>query len=353
MNPLRTLHLAHAILRANLGLLRNPYKLTFVVTWRCNARCRHCEIWNKNDPTPPLSLNEIERFIQQYPGFTWIDLTGGEPFLRPDIVDLTALLLRHSPRLDHLHLPTNAVSPALTIQRIEELLRLDPPMLTITLSLDGPLPLHDRLRGVEGNGQNVLEVLRHFHRHPDPRLRLYLGFTLSDHNVGTLTATKEAVQREMPWIDWHHWHLNLAHTSAHYYGNSAQPLLTPPHHPALIQEITTMRAQKASRWWDPVSWLETRYLDGAIRHLAGQRQPLPCLAIHSSLYLAPDGTCYPCSIWNHPVGQLRDFDYDLSALLASTPARHTREMIHKQQCPGCWTPCDAYPTILGHLVQQR
>ncbi|MBF0214683.1 MAG: radical SAM protein [Magnetococcales bacterium] len=350
MTPVRSWHLAQAILRANLNRSPHPYKLTFMVTRRCNSRCLQCTIWKQSDPPDPLTLDEIETFFRRNPRFSWIDITGGEPFLRPDLSELIAILLRHSPRLYHLHLPSNAVAPALTIQRIQEILALDPPRLSLTLSLDGTPEQHDILRGVSGNWRNALEIYRHFERHPDPRLQLYFGFTLSDRNVGTLTATMEAVRRQLPHTHWRHWHLNLAHHSAHYYQNENTTLRSASNRPAFLEELTTLHARKRTRSPDPVAFLERRYLAIARRFIAGQHHPMPCLALSSSLFLDPDGTCLPCSIWDRPVGGLREHEFQLSRLLAAAPARQARQEILSARCPGCWTPCDAYPTILGNLL---
>ncbi len=347
MNWLPPLRLAQNILLSTLGRPKRPYKLTFAITNRCNARCLACTIWQKPE-TPSLSLAEIECFIKKNNYFSWIDLTGGEPFLRPDIIPLITLILRHSPYLYHLHLPTNAVSAGLTIQRIEEILALRPHQLTITLSLDGPLEQHDTLRGTPGNWQSVMKVYHHFHLHPHPRLQLFFGFTLSELNLGHFNATMAAVHKEFPHCTPRQWHMNIAHQSSHYYANDQIELRSVANQLRFQQEITAFRRIK-QRFLDPVAFLETTYLQQALSFIRTNRTPLPCKAMVSSLFLAADGGCFPCSIWDHPLGNLREFDYNLTALYAGEAAIDAKQKIIDQQCAHCWTPCDAYPTILGNL----
>src|SRR5204862_533518 len=74
-------------LRANLGRLDFPFKLTFCVTFWCNYRCTTCNIW-KMAPRDELSLDEIRRFFARSGRFLWIDLTGGEVTLRKDFIDI-------------------------------------------------------------------------------------------------------------------------------------------------------------------------------------------------------------------------------------------------------------------------
>ncbi|MBF0428684.1 MAG: SPASM domain-containing protein, partial [Magnetococcales bacterium] len=237
------------------------------------------------------------------------------------------------------------------IQRIQEILALKPHKLTITLSLDGPPALHDTLRGVTGNWQNCLEVYRHFLSHPHPRLQIFFGFTLSDFNLGAFAATVEAVRKEFPGMNYRSWHMNIAHHSSHYYDNAAIELRSAVNTPAFLQEIAAFREAKRGRWYDPVAFLEGCYLTSALEFIRTKKTPMPCRAIDSSLFLAANGTCYPCSIWDRPLGNIREFNYDLTALLASSEARRAKNEIRAKQCPNCWTPCDAYPTILGNLFK--
>jgi len=98
--------LAKAALRANLGRLDFPFKLTFCLTFWCNYRCTTCNIW-KMAPRDELSLDEIRRFFARSGRFLWIDLTGGEVTLRKDFIDICHAVIDGCPDLLLLHFPTN------------------------------------------------------------------------------------------------------------------------------------------------------------------------------------------------------------------------------------------------------
>ena len=98
--------LARAALRANLGRLDFPFKLTFCLTFWCNYRCQTCNIW-KMAPRDELSLDEIRRFFARSGRFLWIDLTGGEVTLRKDFIDICHAVIDGCPDLLLLHFPTN------------------------------------------------------------------------------------------------------------------------------------------------------------------------------------------------------------------------------------------------------
>ena len=57
------LRLAGNVLRSNGPRLAFPYKLTFVVTYRCNYRCETCNIWQRT-PSNELTLEEIQGFFR-------------------------------------------------------------------------------------------------------------------------------------------------------------------------------------------------------------------------------------------------------------------------------------------------
>src|SRR5439155_149151 len=98
--------LAGAALRANLGRLDFPFKLTFCVTFWCNYRCQTCNIW-KMAPRDELRLEEIQRFFRRSGRFLWVDLTGGEVTLRRDFIDVCHAVIDGCPDLLLLHFPTN------------------------------------------------------------------------------------------------------------------------------------------------------------------------------------------------------------------------------------------------------
>jgi GTP 3',8-cyclase len=95
---------------------RHGRRITYLrvsVTDRCDLRCRYCmaEAMTFLPRDQLLALEEIaviaERFIAR--GVTKVRLTGGEPLVRRDVVDLVRRLGRHVGRgLDELTLTTNA-----------------------------------------------------------------------------------------------------------------------------------------------------------------------------------------------------------------------------------------------------
>ena len=98
-------------------------------------------------------------------------------------------------------------------------------------------------------------------------------------------------------------------------------------------------------------FLENRYQALIADYYRGRRSPLPCTALSSSCFIDPYWNLFACSIWDAQVGNLRDNGFDLKTLWESQARKQLRQDVADGNCPHCWTPCEAYPTILGNLVR--
>ena len=109
--------------------------LRLAVTDRCNLRCFYCMPAEGMTYAPKpelLSFEEMERLVRLLArlGITKVRITGGEPFVRRDLLSLLRRL-RAVPGLQELHLTTNGV---LTTPHVSELKALG--IASVNLSLD-------------------------------------------------------------------------------------------------------------------------------------------------------------------------------------------------------------------------
>ncbi len=71
-------------------LLRRPFYVRFHITYRCNYRCGMCAIHDILPQFPELAIEDIRSISERLwtLGARHVVLTGGEPFLRPDLPDV-------------------------------------------------------------------------------------------------------------------------------------------------------------------------------------------------------------------------------------------------------------------------
>jgi MoaA/NifB/PqqE/SkfB family radical SAM enzyme len=345
LSPL--LGLAKDIVRANFNRCDLPYKVTLVATYQCNFRCEMCNIWQKKS-VGEMTPGEVESFFTQSSQFSWVHLTGGELFMRRDLEDIITAIVERDRSLYLLNFPTTGWFGDRTVALVERVLRRGIGRLMTTISIDGPKELHDRMRGLPGSWERGIEVLRRLRGIRKRNFQVVAGMTLFAKNASFVNATIDAIREVVPDFAPTDLHLNIGHESSHYFGNSGY--LADSHVNPVADAIEAHRSETGHRL-HPVRFLEDRYQALVTNYYRGHKSPLPCTALASSCFIDPYWELYPCSIWSRPLGNLRERGLDLRQVWTSDLTKDLRRAVVDEQCPHCWTPCEAYPTILGNLMK--
>ncbi|MEM3593090.1 MAG: 4Fe-4S cluster-binding domain-containing protein, partial [Candidatus Jordarchaeaceae archaeon] len=102
-----------------------PLNYTLGVTYRCNSKCKTCNIWKiqqRIKPEQELSLSEWEMTLKDIGESPfWITLTGGEPFLRKDLTELVEIIDDYC-RPKIINIPTNGILWRIIPRSVEEIL---------------------------------------------------------------------------------------------------------------------------------------------------------------------------------------------------------------------------------------
>ena len=126
-------------------------------TLNCNLRCKHCGSFAGNKRLPDeLTTEEIKTAFQKIargcdPGKILINVTGGEPLMRPDLCDVMGYAANELGF--HWGMTTNGM--LLTENNIQKLKEAG--LATVAVSIDGMPQTHDAFRGCEGSYKTVVE----------------------------------------------------------------------------------------------------------------------------------------------------------------------------------------------------
>jgi MoaA/NifB/PqqE/SkfB family radical SAM enzyme len=344
---MRELKILPDIILSNFNLSR-PFKLTFAITYKCNYRCVHCNIWQKR-PTNELTLDEIGEFSKKYPYFKWFNLTGGEPFLRTDIVDIIKTLKENSLSSYLFNMITNGFNPSYIYEKIREIITLKIPGCIIGVSLDGYRELHEKIRGIKGSFDRALEtfiLLRNLSKE-FKNFSTYFGYTISHFNVGNFFRTFFEVKKVIKDLSLDDFHINVYHISQHYYGNAEEI----KEGEKIENEVSRIISFKPIIKFSAVNFLDNLFLKEMSKYLKTGKTPVPCKALTSSVFVDSLGNVYPCTIFGVKIGNLRESGYDLEKILNSRESKLLRMKIRNLKCPNCWTACEAYQTILGNGIR--
>lgn len=344
----RTAHLGVALLKSTATRPAAPLKLNLCLTYWCQYKCKSCNIWTRK-PTDELTTAEVQALVRENPHVNWVDLTGGEIFLRPDIDEIFAAIVDGWRRLALLHFPTNGFQTDRIVKSVERIAGRCPAAIVVTVSVDGDEPLNDELRGIKGGFRRQMATFNALRAIPG--VVASLGMTLSAGNVGQFDRTFAACAEACPGLTIDDIHLNVAQTSSHYYGNSESEGVAPDPQRAR-EELRHYRALRG-RARTPQHVLEHVYLKHLDRFLLSGQTPMPCHALRASCFIDPWGVVYPCITYTRPIGRLRETGMRLEPIWHSAEAVEVQREIWAGQCPQCWTACEAYQSILGNALVGR
>ncbi|MFW5904782.1 MAG: TIGR04053 family radical SAM/SPASM domain-containing protein, partial [bacterium] len=121
-----------------------------LVCVHCRAEAQPCRDLQELSTLEAMALmNDVRRF-----GRPLFVLTGGDPFKRPDLVEI----VQHGARIGLRMGITPSATPLVTREKLSAL--RDAGLSRLAISIDGPTPkVHDRFRGQEGSFRRSLEIL--------------------------------------------------------------------------------------------------------------------------------------------------------------------------------------------------
>jgi len=313
----------------------SPVYLIHFLTNRCNAKCPHCFVpINQGDE---LAFNEIEKVIKSFSKDIFnVNLTGGEPFLRDDIPDIVRLYRDAGVR------SVLIASNGSLVEEIKQstrtiLAKHDDMKLTISLSIDHIGDKHDRLRGIPGLYQRVIN-LYHELSTMNKRLSVQANITVQQDNqheiesIITHLVDKEkisninlAVVRHSQQIDYQNYFNACRLIDSYSEGGRLDGYRN--------GYLSVLNAKnRISRRMIEKTIKENRYLT-------------PCFAGSLSGVLSANGDVYPCELSREKIGNVKDFDYNFKALWTSDKADKIRKQIAETKC-FCTHECNWTVNIL-------
>jgi MoaA/NifB/PqqE/SkfB family radical SAM enzyme len=139
-----------------------PVQAYWVANVACNLRCQSCNFWQgiyKKEGEEILSTEEARGLIDEISqwGIPSLVITGGEPFMRPDIREVLEYAVRE---IQYVRLQTNGTF----LDEEMACFLVDKGLDEIWISVDGGRETHDRIRGVKGTYDKVVAGLENLVR---------------------------------------------------------------------------------------------------------------------------------------------------------------------------------------------
>jgi MoaA/NifB/PqqE/SkfB family radical SAM enzyme len=298
-----------------------PRSAVLAVTMGCQSRCTMCDIWQygRGAEMRPEDYRRLPVSLRE------VNISGGEPFLRTDLVDIVTVIRERCPDA-RVVISTNALMPA-RIERMMERMR----GVALRVSIDGYGEVDDVVRGIPGGFDKAVETLRRLKAagHTD----LGISATVSRLAVGELPALKKLANDEgVEFV------CGVAHSSETYFGDQHDAFPWEGRQTVVDNLLAIREEQLRSR--RVKDWFRAYFTDGLIDFVYNRPRRLFCHAGTEMFYLSPDGDVYPCNALNRKMGSLLADDYD--TILSRS--EETLEVV--RHCPvDCWMSCTVAPAM--------
>ena len=306
----------------------NPTDASIILTYRCPMRCQMCNIWKY----PTNRSEEIQaKDLTSLPKLKFINLTGGEPFIREDLDTIVEECYNHT---DRIVISTSGWFEDRVIELAKKF-----PNIGIRISIEGLSEKNDELRGHDGGFDKGLRTLLSLKKMGVKDIGF--GCTVSNHNSKDMLSLYQlslSMGMEFATAAFHN----------SYYFHKEDNLIS-------NKEEVCNDFRQLIEWQlkenNPKSWFRAWFNMGLINYIEGGRRMLPCEAGSANFFIDPWGEGYPCNgmedkFWKLSMGNIHQHSFN--EIWESEQATIVREKV--RNCPkNCWMVGTASPVMHKYI----
>jgi len=305
--------------------LRKPFSVLIQLTNRCNMRCSFCDFWaNGVRPEKELKVADYEKLSEELAelGCFLISVEGGEPFVRPDLIEIMAVLGRH-------HLPVLYTNGWYVTQESAKEL-FDVGMHQVGVSIDFATPeKHDQKRGIKGAFDRAWQAIDWFKE----------AAPYGGKQVHVMSVLMEENRQDIEPL------VKMSAEKGVYHTMTLLSLDGFRRKKGEDEALRERFGQELLALWKkyPHIMMFKDYFSNVDAFLDGRKADLPtCRAGKQTFNVDHLGGVAPCiEKIDQPVGNIRE--EPLKDILQKLQA--TQDEV--SQCQECWTLCRAFGQMLG------
>lgn len=330
-----------------------PMNYCISVSYNCPSKCKTCNVWKKkaND----LTLEEWGKVFDSLGKSPyWITFSGGEPFMRPDIVELVTLFYKKcSPKI--INIPSNGILWQNVTTKAPQIAKNCPNAeVVINLSLDQFGDKHNEIRGVPKNWELAMKTWNGLKeaKKKDNIKNLTLGIhsVISNFNVKDFPK----FHKQLLTLEPDSYITEIAEERVEL--DTKGTGITPNYDDyskaidSLIDDMKRMfKEGKYKGVARAAASFRLQYYEGVKKWLKNgkSKQMFPCYSGLASVQFSPDGDVWQCCILAEKNGNLRDANYDFKKIFFSKKMNEARAKIKRGEC-NCPLANASYTNMLHH-----
>jgi len=259
-----------------------------VATYRCNARCHMCNTW-QYPTTPDQEMDP--RYYERFPNLEFLNITGGEPFLREDLEEIVRIV---KPKCKRICISTNGYFT----ERIVDLAKKFNGEIGIRISIEGLPAANDELRGIPNGFDHGLRTLLQLKRMGMKDIGF--GITISDRNAKDVLELYELAK---------HLEVEFATAVVHngYYFHKLDNTITKQEE---ITESVSELIRELFKSKRPKDWYRAYFNHGIINYVHGGKRLFPCHMGEDIFLCEPWGDIKPCNVLDEVMGNIKEADFE-------------------------------------------
>jgi MoaA/NifB/PqqE/SkfB family radical SAM enzyme len=320
----------------NLVSAKGPIFLVHFITNKCNANCAHCFIYSREVHSRykgrEMSLEEIKRAVKSLSStLLSVSLTGGEPFIRPDINEIVNLYAQVA-KVESINITTNASIPKLISTSVEKMLKDNPKTnFSITLSIDNLGKKHDENRRVPGLFSKLVKTYEVLAKIKSDKLTINFNLTVTPKNERDLNSIYKYLVMKLGAK-------SLALTAlrfgprclgADFASSSYSQMNGLVNRGFLTGKLKGQHGFMGADFYNAKNMLMRDTVEKTVRE---KRFLHYCQAGKLVGILNANGDVYPCELLDKKMGNLRKFNYSFPKIWKRKMTRNIQEFIRDTKC---------------------
>ncbi|MEA3398556.1 MAG: radical SAM protein [Patescibacteria group bacterium] len=309
-----------------------PIDATIAVTYDCNSRCQMCNIWQaKNGANIPL-----DAFYNLSPNLKYINLSGGEPFLREDLPEIVKIIKQICPKAQII-ISSNGLATEKIINTMKKILAIDE-KAGVRISIDGLGKTHDVIRGIPNMYLRAWITIRKLREISVKNLGI--SFTIMQNNINDLIPVYNLARENNLQFA-----LALVQNSEIYFGkknNQSAALYS-------VERGLNHVINSELKSFNPKQWLRAFYDYGLKYYAQNQERLFPSGAGFDSLFIGACGQIYPSNLINLKIANIADNKLD--DIWASEKIKAVRKEIIDKKITESWIICTVRGEMKKHPIK--
>lgn len=328
------------------ALNSQPTYLFFTITSRCNAFCDFCWNWkNVSDAGKlyktgqpikrnELTLDEIQKLTLNLSEMLVVNLFGGEPFVREDIFEIIKCFAVNC-KTKYISIPSNGWFTDRILSVIEQAcVEFPNTFFKMYLSLDGPSLEHNKIRKLKNGYENLIKTLDGLVTIRNKYTNLSISCNIN-YNFQTQTYMYSFVQEVMSWKKFDSISVDLVR------GDIFDPQLlnTDVMQYKKIQNLVNNYQLNSNQPFSPLHKAIEQKTAVVIKKSIENpdKRQFNCFAGKKIILLTDIGDVVACEMMlDKKMGNIRDFNYSIPALLKNIVAKKIRQDIVDKKCNCRW-----------------